>query len=438
MSAEMTAALRKDAASQVLSFTSQRKTKTKTRLRDVLKDEEPLSRKLLSSDAQRVLDALENCIGRVEIIAILPTVLAHLDRLSSGLEDKWKAELQKHRLLEDRLHALDELKQYSHTEQEGHVEEAVMKVRPHLERDIKDSVRDLLRLFRTQPDVGYSLRAELGVDEGQSESMQSLIGGLKKFYGQMTEKLLTSPKEERQQERDMQELFSCHERNKEQIAELEKKYTVTTDERDAALELSEKEATIEKLRRSLQQQKTTSDDMIIQIQQHGDKQCQARMRASRTNQNKMKEEIDRLTIELGTTVHEAWNIERELQHSNEDQRKETEFLLKEFDDDMWSEQTKLEEMDLQYTQDKEELKNLEEPLATLMVEFDYVQEELRLEEERQKVLQRRNKAASLIQAWWAGYCTRKFLKEQANKPKGKKGKGKGKGKGGKKGKGKKK
>ncbi|KAF7666620.1 hypothetical protein LDENG_00099230 [Lucifuga dentata] len=422
MSAEVTAALQMDGISQLLSSTSQ--LKAKMQWKDAPKNYESSRKKPPSLEVQRISDLLENCISQVEIIAILPAVLCHLDSLSSGLNEEFKRALQKHQQLEERL--LDDLRQESDGKQEGEVEEAGKKSRSQLESVIKNSIRDLLRLFRANPDDFSALRAGLGIEKRVSEPMQSLIEALKKFHMDMTELLETNLDEESQQELYLKELSSCHTHNAKLIVELEKKVSEAIMDRDTYFspQISKKEALIKKLEVHLQQQKKTTEDIMSQMQQDADKQCQSYVETSEMQQTCLQQEVDQLNIQLNNVILENWKKERALQEKNKRVERETEFMLKEFDDDMEKEQTELEEMEKAYEQEKEEFEQLEKAYDIMMEEYNQIQEECRLEEEKQKELELKIKATILIQALWRGYCTRKAIKAMAKTKKPKKGKGK--------------
>lgn len=163
--------------------------------KDVPKSHEGTQQKLFSVEANRIASILENCISQVEIAASLSAVLLS-NSMSSAVDEELSKALQEHQLLGERLETLEGEKQESGGEQEAENEESMKKARAKLEKDIKNSVRDLFRHFRTHPDAIFSLKSVLDVEVGDSEC--KLITGLKMFYSHMVEKLLTSPDEELQ------------------------------------------------------------------------------------------------------------------------------------------------------------------------------------------------------------------------------------------------
>lgn len=163
----------------------------KTQSDDPLKDRGLSQKKQFSLEVQRISSILENCISQVEIAATLHAVLR--SNSASGVADQdLSRALQEHQMLEERLETLERLKQESDGEQEG---EARERAKVQLEKDIKNSVRNLLRIVRARPDA-MGLRAELVMEVGESEYI--LIRELQKFHCHMVEKLLTIVDEELQ------------------------------------------------------------------------------------------------------------------------------------------------------------------------------------------------------------------------------------------------
>lgn len=155
-----------------------------------------LQNKNLSTEAQCILSILENCISKTETAAVLPALL-QLNSVS-GIDDTDLSKiLQEHQIVVERLEKLEGLKQESGGEQEREAEEAGEKARAQLDKDLKNSVRDLLRYFRAHPDDYIGLRAKLVMKIEENES--KLIKGLKILHSHILEKLLISPDKELQQ-----------------------------------------------------------------------------------------------------------------------------------------------------------------------------------------------------------------------------------------------
>lgn len=163
----------------------------KTKPGDAVKTHVLSLKKQLSFEAEHISNILENCISRTEIVAALPAIL-HLNSSPGAcvVKNELRVALHRHRQLGDRLEMPEG------QESQGEDRETRTKSRARLEKDIKNSVRDLLRHFRAHPDAINSFR-ETGVEVGEIEN--KLISGLKMFHSHMVEELLTSVEEELQQ-----------------------------------------------------------------------------------------------------------------------------------------------------------------------------------------------------------------------------------------------
>ncbi|CAK6966621.1 dynein regulatory complex protein 10 [Scomber scombrus] len=405
MSAEVTAVLAEEARPQVLTFSLQQ---------DAQKNHELLRKKLLSLEAQRIIDILENCISKVEIAASLPALL-QLDSMSSIVDKELSRALRVHQILHERLETLEGVRQESEGAQEGEEGEAKWRATAQLERDMKNSVRDLFRLFRAHPDTFFGLKTELGMKVGESE--YKIIRELKRFHGHIIEKLLTSLDEELQQVLSKQS-SSLPAHDMKHIISLEKEMSAAIKQRD--VEISEQK----ELESSLQENDT--QEAVLSVL--ADKECQSYIKTSKTKQASIQQEIDKLNIQLNNLILENRAAERVIQEKNEKLETEIEYLLQTFDEEIGEKQADLEISENDCEQDEGELKKLEKPYAVLEVECNQIQERRRLAEERRKVemeeLELKTKAAIFAQAWWRGYSTRKALKNKTKSKKAKKGKGK--------------
>ncbi|XP_056232543.1 dynein regulatory complex protein 10 [Seriola aureovittata] len=381
----------------------------KTQSEDALKNRDLSQKKQLSFEAQRISKVLENCISQIEIVAALPAIF-HLNSASSVVDEELSRALHRHQLLDERLQTLEGLKQ----ESEGENGEARKRARAQLETDIKNSVRDLLRLFRAHPDAIFGLR-QRGMEVGESEC--KLIRGLKMFHSLMVVKLLTSLEEELKLVLHKPECPSpAH--NMERIVLVEEEVATTKKEIDS--KISQRKNEIKMMQHSLQGINTLEADMSA-------KQQQPLIKISK-KQASMKQEIDQLNIQLNNLILENRQAERVLQEKYEKVETEIEYLLQKFDNEIEENQADLKLNETDYEREEEELRRLEKPFSVLEEECKQIQEKRRLAEEKRqqemRELELKTKAAVFAQAWWRGYSTRKALKNKSKSTKAKKGKGK--------------
>ncbi|XP_068616885.1 dynein regulatory complex protein 10 [Brachionichthys hirsutus] len=356
----------------------------------------------LSPDAQCISTILDDCICKVEIVAALDAFLQS-SPLSGVVDETFRRALQEHLKLVERLKLQVGPKQNSDKEQKGEGNEA------QLEKDIKSSVRNLLRHVRDHPDALIGLRAEPGWEIGESE--RSLISEFRKFQSHVSEKLQLSVEEE-------QELAHCKQVPPSTLANAEREVSEVLKKIQEMI--SEKDCVIKGLQSSLAKISTDPDKSA-----RLDKRRQSIISTSKMKQSSIKKDIDELIVKCNNVCSESRNAERELQMKINKEKSETLQVIQNFDDKMEVLQAKLELNESEYKKEEEELRELQERFSVLEMECSQIQEKRRLAEEKRKQemreLEVKTKAALLIQAWWRGYCARKALK--------KKGKGKGKGKG---------
>ncbi|XP_070761263.1 dynein regulatory complex protein 10 [Enoplosus armatus] len=393
-------------------------TKAKTQSEDALKNHEVSEKKPLSLEAQLISSVLETCISQVDIAATLPAIL-RLNSVSSVTDKELSRALQEHQILDDRLETLEGLKQESDGEQGGEVGEARERARAQLEKDIKNSVRDLLRLARAHPDAMFGLRSELVMEVGESECI--LIRELERFHSQMVEKLQTSLDEELQLVLYKQ-VSSSPAPNLDPMVSMEEELAAAMKEIDA--KISQKNDKIKNLWSSLQRNNTQEAHMSLLA----DKQCQSHIKTSKVKQTSLQKETDQLNIQLNNLILENRQEEGVIQEKNEMVATEIKYLLQHFDDEIEENQADLDLNEMDYERVEEELRKLEKTFSVLEVECNQIQEKRRLAEEKRKEemreLELKTKAAIFAQAWWRGYSTRKALKNKGKSKKAKKGKGK--------------
>ncbi|XP_037114188.1 dynein regulatory complex protein 10 [Syngnathus acus] len=375
-------------------------------------DQEEPQQRLLSSEAQTVSNILENCISQLEIAASLSAVRQSVCSCDV-VQEEFNRILEVHQMLTKSLETSNDL-----TEVIGGPageESARRKRKALLEREFKYSVRDLLRFFRTYPDIIMGLRLEVGMEVGETE--YTLIVGLKKFHVHMIERLQTTPEEE------IRLALETVSPDTELIVKLEQTAAAIIQK---DVEISEKKDDIETLERLLKENQIE----VVDWKLFANEQCQSIIKASQEKQASIQQEIDRLNIRINTSTLKFREVEKTLQEINENVEMEIEYLIQKFDDEIQEHQTDLELCQSDVEREEAERERLEKPYADLEKEYDYIMEKRRIADEK-RVAALKLKVALYCQSWWRGYCTRKFLISNPITPpkKGKKGKGKRKGKG---------
>ncbi|KAK5910160.1 hypothetical protein CesoFtcFv8_004021 [Champsocephalus esox] len=388
--------------------------KTKTQLEEAPENNEVPQRKPLSLEAKRILNMLENCISGVEFVAMLPALL-QLNSLSSVVDKDLSMALQEHQLLEKRLETFECLMQGSDGEQGREVSKAMAG----LEKDIKNSLRDLLRLAKAHPDAISGLKAELGKTLAVGESEYKLITGLEKFQSCVVERLLTSVEEDLHDQLDLQK-SSYQNHRLEVLALKQEKQAIFMEQQDA--EIFEKKEEIKRCQGFLEVNKRRKAGIsLLPVQQ-------SQHTASKMKKAGKTQAIDQPNILLSKLIFENRQAERVIQEKIEKVETEIENLIYTFDAEMEEKQAKLDLNRMYYEKEDGELKTLEKLFSVLEVECNQIKEKRRLAAEKRmleaKELELKTKAAIMAQAWWRGYSTRKALKNKGKSKKAKKGKGK--------------
>ncbi|XP_040051152.2 dynein regulatory complex protein 10 [Gasterosteus aculeatus] len=370
-------------------------------------------KELLSHEAQCISSILENRIRLVEIATNLPAVLA-LNSVSGIVDKQLSRAIKEHQILINRLEALDNVKQ-----SDGELDANVGKAHTLLMKEIKNSVRDLLRAAQAHPDAICGLGAEQRMKLGENQYM--LIKGLEKFHSNVVEKLRTSLDEELRHILQKQ-ASSSPDPEMEGLVQEEEELARHTKEIDA--KITQKNDEIKHLQHSLKVNSGEELDVSLLAK----KQFQSHDNLSKIKQNSIQQEIDQLNSQLNNSVLENRKVEKELQEKNDTMEKGIEYLIQLFDDEIEEKQAKLELNQMENEREEAQLKKLEKTFSALEVEYDQIQEKRRLAEEKRKEeireLELKTKAAILIQACWRGYITRKSLKNKGKSKKPKKPKSK--------------
>ncbi|XP_029960382.1 dynein regulatory complex protein 10 isoform X2 [Salarias fasciatus] len=372
----------------------------------------------LSPEAQQISSILENCISNMRIAAALPAVLQS-DTLSNAADKKLRELLKKHQVLAENVER-EGAEHESQKEREEETGKAKTSSRAHLEKDIKNSTRDVLRYFRTHPDTASGLKAELlSMEIGESEGI--LIRNLEMFHSHMLEKLQASLGEEPQ----LPTLSSLTNDLRQIILTEEKLHPATTQSSEGG---NDARGHVTSPLTDSQGGNDRRGDVTSPLTD-SQEQKQPQLKTHSTKQMSMQQEIDRLNAQLYNLMRENSQAESTLQEKNEQVEVEIESLLKNFDNEMEESQATLESNEQIYEKEQEELRKLESLCANLEEEYNQIQERHRLAEEKRqedmKELELKTKAAVYAQAWWRGYSTRKALKNKGkSKKKAKKGKGK--------------
>ncbi|KAL4646494.1 IQ domain-containing protein D-like [Arapaima gigas] len=375
---------------------------------DSLKSRDPHRKKLTSVEMQRIATVLDECIQKVETVCLLPTLLANMENQSAAIGNELVVALKEHQQLSKKIAV-----------QQPYHPNMGAEERNALEEEFQNSLRNILQYLQSNPAA-----KEAAQSWGLSRVSQQLVQGLKDLQEQLLEKLLTSPAEERDRSRYMQEVTLRHRDSAKLVSALEAEVVAAVKDRDT--EITKKNVIIHKLKSSLQQMEKLCEDFVLCTQHDAEMQSQLDRKASEGRQAHLQEEAGGLRTQLNGLLlanHEMEVILRKRKYKVET---EIENWIQKYDAEMGEKQTELEELSTAYAEEKEQLEELEERYTILEVEYTQIVEEKRLAKEKkereEQELAAKTSAAVIIQAYWRGYRVRKAMTAKGKK--GKKGKGK--------------
>ncbi|XP_028314162.1 dynein regulatory complex protein 10 [Gouania willdenowi] len=364
--------------------------------------ESPVLTQMLGfNGAQKILHLLLDYMNDVETaIKLPPTAVLESDSVPGDDITELREELQKHSTLAEEHLKLEHL-----GTEDGDTEGTSRRAK--LDKEIKDSFRDALRLILAHPGAMDALKATLDDDPGESE--ENISRGLKMFHSQMEETMM-GRKSKRQAS-----LHFMAENNKNQILK------------------EETAAMIKKINVMIDQKMKESEALDKHFKQHEQEENKAEKGtewppAEGPRLASMQREVNEQNMQLRHLMFEDRQKERLEQEQNLKVEKENEELLHNFDSEMKETQAKREFDGEELRKAEEVMMMLQKPFELLEVEYNKIMERQRLADEKKekemKELVIKTKAAIIVQALWRGYRTRSALKNQSKEKKPKKGKGK--------------
>ncbi|KAL7838868.1 hypothetical protein AOLI_G00272720 [Acnodon oligacanthus] len=329
-----------------------------------LKIIEPSRKKLVAPEPQRIVGVLDECIRKMELVALLPSELTHPDSLSVSLGGKAVGSLTEHLRVVKKHRALN-------VETEEEERDAAAK-------EVQNSLLNLLRMLRGCPTVGEGLKGAGPITEDRRGVLELVAG--------------------------------CG----------------SIKDRDE--EISRQNEAIRRLKGSLYQKDKSSEDFVARTQKDAQRQNESDQKTSEGKQTRLQQEASQLRVQLNNLITEHKEAELALRKKKYKLETEIENWIQKYDTDMGEKQTELEEMTAIYEEEKAELRELQEHFAVLELEYSQIMEERRIAQEQREEEERerevKSHAAVIIQAFWRGHCVRKVMKAKAKSKKAKKGKGK--------------
>ncbi|NXW48858.1 DRC10 protein, partial [Nyctiprogne leucopyga] len=370
-----------------------------------------------SVETERIVTVLDEAIAKLELSSLIPRIINSLDSFADVLGPEITNSLIKLQKLSkemEHLLASSEVDTRRDEEQRGCL--------CLLEQRLKCSVRNVLRLLLANPLLCQALKYKAWARESPAEAFIKAFGEFRSF---MLERLLTSPMEEEDKIKFMEDISLRIKKNTEAITALQAELAAAI--RTQKEEIQKKDNVIKDLKTSIQDLTLDCEAGIQQIKQEGEIQQKDEQQASWDRCARLQQDVQQLGAQLCTLVLEHRASELALRKRN--CRVETEIVnwIQKYGTDMGEKQAEYEEVHAAYTEEKAQLSLLTEKHAVLLQEYSQIEEERRILQEKKeqflKELATMTRAATRIQAFWRGYLVRSLFKSKRKK---KKGKGKGK------------
>ncbi|KAF7238434.1 Dynein regulatory complex protein 10 [Varanus komodoensis] len=471
-------------ATEVVSPSSEHIDPSRSRrqtLRIPLKIQDPGRSKLTTIETKRIISVLDETILKVELVTTFSYITENLEEFSALLGPELTGALKEHLRLSNTMEAT-----LSRLDKEGVLHKGTAKgelygaedptgyLSLHIE-GLRSSVRNIVRLFYANPTVCQVVR---GTAYARHPNASMFIQKLSEFRGFLFEKLLTTPLEEKEKRRFMKEITQRDQKNTEMIAALEDELAAAIQNRDN--EISRMNAAIKELKTHLHNLAKFSESQIQRNRADTEKQQKGETRASQAKCAKLQQELQQLRAQLNALIAENRESELNLRKKKYKVEMEIENWIQKYDTEMiekqqsspfllilttgvelerhppspsldtlckeesgawktnWESvmaeqsssselgQEEIEEIEVVYTVEKEQLAELREKYALLEKEYSQIEEERRVKREQwekaEKELAILVRAATLIQALWKGYLVRSLLRSKRKKKgKGKKG-----------------
>eukprot|EP00112_Aurelia_sp_Birch-Aquarium-sp1_P021190 Seg5637.2 transcript_id=Seg5637.2/GoldUCD/mRNA.D3Y31 product="Dynein regulatory complex protein 10" protein_id=Seg5637.2/GoldUCD/D3Y31 len=434
--------------------TKQSKKKTDSNV-EFLKSLEPGRRKLSSVESERIVSVLDDCIRKVEIVTLLPFIIENVDRFSLLLGSELVSLIQEYDIIERNYSktlkirrkalraqsAAERASEHSEDQEESsrpasqlsygadwlaraELEELEYTVE-NLRGAMKGTIKTIVRDFGKNPSALKAINVER---KERAFEANNFIDGLRSLKDLVFLRLVTSPGEDLERVKQFVDLTVKERKAQANIVKLSANLAAAIKDRDE--EIEKQNDVIKNLKTSIHNVEKNSEDQNHKIVADAAKAESGELKNSDGKKTKLQQEIIQSKQSLKNNLTSHRESELSLRKRKYKIETEVENWIQKFDNDMGERQDEFDELDTIYTEEKRQLKELEERFKTLDEEYTVIMEERRVARERREAaeqeLRSAIKAATVLQSFWRAYKMRKALKTKKKKKgkKGKKGKGK--------------
>ncbi|NXD31514.1 DRC10 protein, partial [Spelaeornis formosus] len=252
----------------------------------VMKLLDPRQLKPDSTETERILTVLDETIVKLEITRLILQITGSLERYARMLGPEITNSLLEHQKLSVEVQHL--------LASPGDEERKTA-----MEQRLKCSLRNILRLFLANSLLYHRLKHEVRVRESPADVF---IKAFMEFRDFMLERLLTSPDEEKEKTKLMEDISLQVGKNTEMTSALQEELAAVIQTRDE--EVNRKDKTIENLKTSMEDLTKSCKADIQQIMKEGEKQQEEDEKASQERCARLKQDIQCLGAQFNALVLE--------------------------------------------------------------------------------------------------------------------------------------
>ncbi|CAF1083008.1 unnamed protein product, partial [Brachionus calyciflorus] len=387
-----------------------------------LKVLEPSNKKLNLPESQRIMYILERLVKKVEILEYINLIINNEEKIRQLIQLNLTEE-EKNKNYEEKFLAMCHNHKYLiDTYNKGQFKSSdsvSSQTKESLESLIKNSCKDLIRVINNKPTFFENIKNELGQSQKPNPQILELKNLMNELKDVLNERLLTTPNEQREKIDYLKELLLREKTNNELIQKL-------NDELNAAMADKEKEIQVrnDQIRRldsDLKNVEKFSTDLVKRTKVDAEQQEASEGKASEGRKSKLQQELNQLRQQFQNLVLEHREQEQILRKEKWKHETNVEGLLSRYDDDMTKKQNEIDEIEALYEEEKKQLQELEEKFKPLEEEYLKILDERRTLERIRRMeedsLNKKVKAAVVIQSYWRGFKLRKGLFKKKGKGK---------------------
>lgn len=386
---------------------------------------EPSNKKLSLPESQRIMYILQEFIRQLDILDHLDIITVNDEKIGlliraelteeerkNNVDQVFISMCQNHRLLVDT---------YKKGNFDSDSSMPVVKNKETLEMLIKNSCKDIMRIALRKHNWFENIKKE-----NYKKTQHPQINELKNLFNEVreitNERLLITPNEQKEKLEYLKELLIREKANNDLIKKLKEEQNLALEDKDKDIQVRNDQ--IRKLDNDLKNVEKFSTDLVKRTKTDAEQQEGSETKASDGRKAKLQQELNQLRQQFQTLSLEHREQEQQLRKEKWKHETNVEGLLNKYDDDMTRKQNEYDEIHSLYEEEKKQLFELEEKFKPLEEEYLKIMEEKRnieaLRRIQEEALNRKVKAAVIIQSYWRGFKLRKGLFKKAKGKKGKK------------------